>query len=420
LSDSFQDMLSNVETLSESYLEEERKVETYLDQERNVETLSQYYIEEERKGKTLAELYTWGESTVWYCAYGTYMSRECMTKKISASAIIGNPVVVRFMDKRLVFNKHSSRNEKAGFANLENCHGGLQAEAVIWQLTYSAISVLDKLKFTPTHYIRETWVSRDCLTKESLKDAPEKFEVHIANPQRVRDDLRPPRKYIHNLQTGAEEFNLSHSFQEMLGTVETLSESYAHSVGCASRASSGHRAAVAINHPSPARLAEEKSTVWYCAYGSDMSRERITQRISAREIIGDPVAVQFMAKRLVFNKQSSRNYKAGFANLANWKEGVRAEAVIWRITDNAIRMLDRIDGTPTHYIRETWASKDYLTNKSLKVAPEKFEIYIANPHRVCDNVLPRKEYLCHLQTGAKEFKLSTSFQEMLSKVETLS
>jgi len=165
---------------------------------------------------------------------------------------------------------------------------------------------------------------------------------------------------------------------------------------------------------------EEKSTVWYCAYGKNMSRDNITKRMGAHEIMGKPVVVQFMGKQLVFNKQSSRNKMAGFANLENKHGGLRAEAVLWPITLSAIYELDKFEGTPTHYKRETWISKDYLTNESLKDAPKTFQIYIANPARVRDNLRPQKEYLRHLQTGAKEFNFSESFLEMLSKVETLS
>jgi len=82
-----------------------------------------------------------------------------------------------------------------------------------------------------------------------------------------------------------------------------------------------------------------------------MSSDRITRRISAHEIMGKPVAVQFMDKQLVFNKQSSG--KAGFANLKNKYLGLRAEAVLWPLTHYAIDVLDGFKGTPYHYQRET-------------------------------------------------------------------
>jgi len=96
---------------------------------------------------------------------------------------------------------------------------------------------------------------------------------------------------------------------------------------------------------------EEKGTVWYCAYGSNMSRDRITRRISSHQIMDEPVAVQFMDKQLVFNKLSSG--QAGFANLENKCRGPRAEAVLWPLTHYAIGLLDGFEGVPYHYQRET-------------------------------------------------------------------
>jgi len=154
---------------------------------------------------------------------------------------------------------------------------------VIWPITYSAISMLDGFESTPTHYVRETWVSKDCLTRESLKVAPQKFEIYIANPKRVRDHLLPRKEYLRHLQTGAKEFNLSDSFQEMLSKVQTL----------------------------------------------------------------------------------------------------------WEEDESAISRLDGFESTSSHYVRETWESKDCLTSESLKVAPEKFEVWIANPKRVRNNLRPK-------------------------------
>lgn len=164
------------------------------------------------------------EEVVWYCAYGSNLSRDRITKRVTAHEILGEPLVVRFKAYKLAFNKHSLWTTEEGFANLEKSYGGLQAEAVIWPVTESAISILDGYEYTPAHYIRETWLSKECLTEESIKVAPESFEIYIANPKTVRENLRPKKEYLLHLQTGAKEFGLSDSYQEMLNKVETLGE----------------------------------------------------------------------------------------------------------------------------------------------------------------------------------------------------
>ena len=80
--------------------------------------------------------------------------------------------------------------------------------------------------------------------------------------------------------------------------------------------------------PSSVVLKEAEGSAWYCAYGSNMSRDRITKRITSHEIRGNPLIVQFKAKRLVFNKQSLTDVREGFANLEDSYGGLLAEAVI--------------------------------------------------------------------------------------------
>ena len=85
----------------------------------------------------------------------------------------------------------------------------------------------------------------------------------------------------------------------------------------------------------------------YFAYGSNLDLEQMAQRCPDAEIVG-PVRLE--------------NYElcfrgSGFATVAP-KKGSTVHGLVWKITPNCEQSLDRYEGYPRHYTKETVTVKD--------------------------------------------------------------
>ena len=145
----------------------------------------------------------------------------------------------------------------------------------------------------------------------------------------------------------------------------------------------------------------------YFAYGSNMNQDRMKEReveFTKRE------RATLKGWKLAFNKISSRNHNEGYANIVeDDKEYV--EGILYEISEESIRELDKYEGYPNHYIKI-----------SVNVILENNEIvnavtYVANPNQVKHGLKPSKEYLNHLIKGCD--LLSQEYYEKLRKWDTL-
>lgn len=85
----------------------------------------------------------------------------------------------------------------------------------------------------------------------------------------------------------------------------------------------------------------------YFAYGSNLDLEQMAQRCPDAEIVG-PV-------RLENHELQFRG--SGFATVAP-KKGSTVHGLVWKITPNCEQSLDRYEGYPRHYTKETVTVKD--------------------------------------------------------------
>jgi len=87
------------------------------------------------------------------------------------------------------------------------------------------------------------------------------------------------------------------------------------------------------------------TTIWFFAYGSNMSREQMRSR--AGQIADDQVG-KLENYELVFNKKAR-----GGSSTANVRPapGKVVYGVLYRIPESALRLLDRYQGAPEHYRR---------------------------------------------------------------------
>ena len=85
----------------------------------------------------------------------------------------------------------------------------------------------------------------------------------------------------------------------------------------------------------------------YFAYGSNLDLEQMAQRCPDAEIVG-PVRLE---------NYELRFSGSGFATVAPRKGSV-VYGLVWKITPNCEQSLDRYEGYPRHYTKETMTVKD--------------------------------------------------------------
>lgn len=158
------------------------------------------------------------------------------------------------------------------------------------------------------------------------------------------------------------------------------------------------------------------STHLYLAYGSNMDPERLRSRLGPH-LLGDAAAPEAVAvlqnHELRFHKQLLGG--GGAADLVGRASGCGsppAEAVIWRVSERGLSILDGYEGVGAgHYRRERL--------KVTTTASDELDVmaYLAEPEAIAHGLRPRPAYLQHLLHGARQF-LSRDFVEWLAAFET--
>jgi gamma-glutamylcyclotransferase len=145
----------------------------------------------------------------------------------------------------------------------------------------------------------------------------------------------------------------------------------------------------------------------YFAYGSNMDPNRMGER-----------DVHFSQRRhailegyaLKFNKVLSNNPREGYANIVQKKDEI-VEGVLYEVPELDMKKLDRREGFPTHYSKESVIVELDDHTKETAVT------YVAQPGMIREGLKPTKEYLNHL-LAAKDM-LSDAYIQKLRLVETL-
>ncbi len=151
-----------------------------------------------------------GRNLVYYFAYGSNMNPKRMIER-NAEFLERRRAVLRGW--KLVFNKIARRNPKEGYANIVRDEGNV-VEGVLYQIYEEGLSSLDIYEGYPHDYDRK-------LLEVELEDGSKvKAWVYVAQPDKVREGLKPSREYLENLLKGCD--LLSKEYCEKLRKVETL------------------------------------------------------------------------------------------------------------------------------------------------------------------------------------------------------
>ncbi|MEW6457067.1 MAG: gamma-glutamylcyclotransferase family protein [Acidobacteriota bacterium] len=146
--------------------------------------------------------------------------------------------------------------------------------------------------------------------------------------------------------------------------------------------------------------------IWYFAYGSNMKQSRLEERVKRKGLIWK---VGFLENyHLCFNKVKGDG--SGYANI-EVKEGSKIWGVLYQLSNEEIKLLDKYEGVPDHYNR---VSKEICTTEGSYNA----EVYIANPDMIDDNLLPKRDYLGYLIDGATEHNLPKEYIIYLKSFKT--
>ena len=122
----------------------------------------------------------------------------------------------------------------------------------------------------------------------------------------------------------------------------------------------------------------------YFAYGSNMDPSQMSDRAIRYDRL-------FLAKlpkhRLVFNKRSSRNPQAVFANVVRDRKSDVWGIAYEGITLRGIDLLDQYEGAPRHY-RRTWRIIRGEDDERIRAT-----VYVAQPQWVVEGMNPPEYYL---------------------------
>ena len=95
-------------------------------------------------------------------------------------------------------------------------------------------------------------------------------------------------------------------------------------------------------------LDQKGETIYYLAYGSNLSTSRMKQRIGSWK---QAVKGYLADYQLIFNKRPSKGGRFAFANIKAGVEGNDCPCVAYEIKRKCLLKLDRLEGNPLHYIR---------------------------------------------------------------------
>ena len=146
------------------------------------------------------------------------------------------------------------------------------------------------------------------------------------------------------------------------------------------------------------------ANVWYFAYASNMFRAQVAQRA------GDP-AEEKVARldNYALNFDKIARGGTGTASIVA-AEGQAVYGVLYRVSEQQLKALDRFEGVPEHYRRSEISVSD-LEGK--KVAAQ---VYLAR--KVRKGLKPYRGYLQRIVSGAEEHALPADYIAELKSIPT--
>ncbi|EAR22339.1 gamma-glutamylcyclotransferase [Nitrococcus mobilis] len=147
------------------------------------------------------------------------------------------------------------------------------------------------------------------------------------------------------------------------------------------------------------RLESKDEEQWLIAYGSNLSTQRLKQRVGQ---ISDTKTGFIEGYELSFNKAGANGNT--YANTRYIGTHVACPAVAYKLALEQAEMLDRFEGVPTHYMR---VAIPFATVSGVEIV----QSYITHPNKLVPERRPKDEYLGHIQKGYREHALDATYLE---------
>lgn len=144
----------------------------------------------------------------------------------------------------------------------------------------------------------------------------------------------------------------------------------------------------------------------YFAYGSNMDKERMTERgihFTSRSF------AQLVNYKLVFNKKATCHQNCAYANIIESVNSI-VEGVLYTFQDTEIELLDYVEGYPEHYIGLEVMVKDKNGTAIHAIT------YKACEEKLVEGAYPKKSYLKYLLEGRD--LLSETYYKQLCETKT--
>ncbi len=139
-------------------------------------------------------------------------------------------------------------------------------------------------------------------------------------------------------------------------------------------------------------------TLLYFAYGSNMKRSYLEERIGTVEDCG---IATLKDNRIAFNKESKKDGTGKTNILPTEHEDVFG--VIYKMSEEQLKLLDGIEGG---YVR-------ILMLVEFEGKMTEVQTYVASPHRINNDLLPTTDYLQNLIDGARDHRFPQTYQDHL-------
>jgi len=312
-----------------------------------------------------------------YFAYGASMDEERMKERgVEPERVL----FARLPDYELVFDKKSSK-PGVGFANIrpqDPTKKKSRVEGVVFVIPEEDVIKLDKFEGAPNHYRRTQIKVR--LGSGKVVDAI----TYIANPEQVREGLRPSQEYMERVLKAAKKY-LPFSYQRRLKNIETFE-----------------------SHEFLIKPEELNGMAAYFAYGSNMALSQMERRKT--QVMRSLHAI-LPHYKLSFNKVARKGGE-GYANVIE-DNGEKAwvEGVIHIIPVGDLAKLDYYEGYPREYDRKEVGVR--LDNGDVVQAV----VYMAVPGKTDDSLKPSKSYMSRI-LEAEPF-LTPQYFKQLSETQTI-
>ena len=150
------------------------------------------------------------------------------------------------------------------------------------------------------------------------------------------------------------------------------------------------------------------NSLYYFAYGSNMSERRLLQRLPGANRIG-PVRCPF--HQVVFHKKGFKDNSGKCGLVLHQHDPVEAYGVLFEIDARQIQILDRIEGVGRGYRRVT---VDLYLPDNNKVQGHS---YLAT--HFDESLKPYQWYMHHVITGARESQLPPDYLQQLLALESV-